>query len=104
MRHTSAISRKCPAADHRPRQSCREILLPRYCWPVGFEVAPIGVGAVPAAPLPAILLLVKDCVAPLIAVVLKEISLLDSRMVVVPPPFWTPHTERLDAMDLLLPT
>src|SRR5262249_42177743 len=56
----------------------------------GLEVEPIGVGAVPAEVFPMILLLVKDCVAPLIPVPLKEMSLLDRRMVTVPPAFCTP--------------
>src|SRR5437870_3631932 len=32
----------------------------RHWWPVGFEVDPIAVGAVPSVPLPEILLLLKD--------------------------------------------
>jgi hypothetical protein len=58
-----------------------------YCRPVGFEVEPIGVGAVPSAAFPWILLLLKDCVVPLNAVPLRVISLLDSRMIGVPKAF-----------------
>src|SRR5262249_14491837 len=61
-----------------------------YCRPVGFEVEPMGVGAVPSVPLPWMRLLVKDWVAPLIAVPFKVMSLLASRMVTVPPAFCTP--------------
>ena len=45
----------------------------------------MGVGAVPSAPFPWTLLLLNDCVAPLNAVPLKAISLLESRIVTVPP-------------------
>ena len=81
-----ALVGRCIVSRQATRETAAQFGL-CYCWPVGLEPAPIGLGAVPAAPFPAILLLVKECVAPVIPVVLKAISLLDSRMVAVPPPF-----------------
>ncbi len=79
-----------PLSDGTARRfGPRTLLL--YCRPVGFEVDPIAVGAVPSDPFPVTRLLVKDCMAPLNAVPLKAISLLESRMIGDPPaPFWIP--------------
>src|SRR5436189_5014276 len=62
----------------------------------------MGVGAVPAAVLPEMRLLPKEDVAPVMAVPLKAMSVLEIRTVVVPPAFWMPVPLLLITLLLML--